>query len=76
MGRVSGFSVEIVMSHSAETFSRENLLCCVKIFRKFPVAKKFMGKRGGGINSFRRKFFCLTVPKRFVWAYGNPLVFH
>ena len=28
-GRVSGFSVEIVMSHNAETICRENLLCCV-----------------------------------------------
>ena len=36
-------------------------------FRKLPVAKKLMNKRGGSINSFRRKFFCLTVPKNFVW---------
>ena len=40
-------------------------------FRKFPVAKKFMDKRGGSINSFRRKFFCLTVPKNFVWETFN-----
>ena len=34
--------------------------------RKFPVAKNFMDKRGGGsIKIFRRKFFCLTVPKKF-----------
>ena len=36
-------------------------------FGKVPVAKKFMDKSGGSINSFRRKFFCLTVPKNFVW---------
>ena len=26
-----------------------------------------MDKRGGIINSFRRKFFCLTVQKNFIW---------
>ena len=36
-------------------------------FRKFPVAKKFMDKRGGGVSEdFPSKFFCLTVPKIFV----------
>ena len=35
-------------------------------FRKIPVAKKFMDEGGGGIKIFRRKFFCLTVPKNFV----------
>ena len=34
-------------------------------FRKFPVAKKFMDKRGGGgkYQDFPSKFFCLTMPK-------------
>ena len=31
-------------------------------FRKFPVAKKFMGKRGD-IQDFRSRVSCLTVPK-------------
>ena len=35
-------------------------------FRKIPVAKKMMDKRGGGIKIFRRKIFCLEVPKFFV----------
>ena len=39
-------------------------------FRKFPVAKKFMDKRGGGkYPDFPSKVFCLTVPKIFV---GEP----
>ena len=39
-------------------------------FRKFPVAKKFMDKRGGGkYPDFPSKVFCLTVPKFFV---GEP----
>ena len=37
------------------------------VFRKFPIAKKFMDKRGGGggreFQDFRSKIFCLTVPK-------------
>ena len=39
-------------------------------FRSFPVAKKFMDKRGGGkYPDFPSKVFCLTVPKIFV---GEP----
>ena len=35
-------------------------------FGKFPVAKKFMDKRGGEYQKFPSKIFCLTVPKIFV----------
>ena len=39
-------------------------------FRNFPVAKKFLDKRGGGVSTFSvsifRQIFCLTVPKSFV----------
>ena len=35
----------------------------VLCFRKFPVAKKFMDKRGGEFQDFLSKTFCLTVPK-------------
>ena len=39
----------------------------VLCFRKFPVAKKFMDKTGGGeYQDFPSKIFCLTVPKHFV----------
>ena len=38
-------------------------------FRKFPVAKKFMDKRGWKYQDFPSKIFCLTVPKSFV---GEP----
>ena len=34
-------------------------------FRKFPVAKKFMDKKGE-YQDFPSKLFCLTVPKHFV----------
>ena len=65
---VSRFSVKIFLSHSAEKFRRGTLLCC---FRNFPVAKKFMDKRGWGeYQNFPSKIFCLTVPKIFV---GEPL---
>ena len=42
-------------------------------FRKFPVAKKFIDKRGGGEEDqdFPSKIFCLTVPKKFV---GEPFI--
>ena len=33
-------------------------------FRKFPVAKKFMDKRGGEYQDFPPKVFRLTVPKK------------
>ena len=35
-------------------------------FRKFPGAKKFMDKNGGGYQELSSKNFCLTVPKNFV----------
>ena len=36
-------------------------------FRKFLVAKKVMNKTGGWIiRIFSRKFFCITVPKKFI----------
>ena len=35
----------------------------VLCFRKLPVAKKFMDKRGGEFQDFPSKIFCLTVPK-------------
>ena len=59
--RVSRFSVEKISSHSTEKLCRGTLLC----FTKFWYRKKFMDKRGH-IKIFRRKFFCLTVPKNFV----------
>ena len=45
-------------------------------FRKFPVAKKFMDKNGGGGGStktFRRE---ISVSQCRKTSKGNPLVFH
>ena len=38
-------------------------------FGKFPVANKFMDKKGGEYQNFPSKTFCLTVAKNFV---GEP----
>ena len=35
-------------------------------FRKFLLAKMFMGKREGKFHDFFSKFLCLAVPKHFV----------
>ena len=35
-------------------------------FKKFPVVKKFMDKRGGEYQDFPSKISCLTVPKNVV----------
>ena len=32
-------------------------------FRKFPVRKKIIDRRGGQYQKFPSKIFCLTVPK-------------
>ena len=65
MQKVSGFSVEKLLSHSAEKFGPGTLLC----FRNFLVPKNVRDKRGGGYHDFLSKLFCLTVPKNFV---GQP----
>ena len=66
------FPLKNLLSHSTEKFCRGTLLCYL---RKFPVAKKFMDKRGGGgggrkNHDFQSKIFCLTLPKNFV---GEPI---
>ena len=38
-------------------------------FGKFPVANKFMDKKGGGVSKFSVENFCLAVPKNFA---GEP----
>ena len=38
----------------------------VLCFRKVPVAKKFVDKKGGEYQDFASKIFCLTVPRNFV----------
>ena len=38
-------------------------------FRKFPVAKKFMDKKGAEYQDFPSKFICVRVPKNVV---GEP----
>ena len=66
---MSRLSVENFLSHSAEKLRRGTL----RYFKKIPVAKKFMDKRGGGggrvYHDFQAKFFCLTLPKNII---GEP----
>ena len=65
---MSRFSVEMFCLTVPKNFVGEPF-CAV--FQKFPVAKKFMDKKGGGeYQNFPSKIFCLTVPKIFV---GEPL---
>ena len=59
-GGVSRISVEKFLSHSAEKIRRAILHCC----NNFGY-RKSLDKRGG-IKIFRRKLFCLTVPKSSV----------
>ena len=62
MGRVSGISVKIVLSHSTEKLRRVTLLR----FTKFLVSKKFMDERGGRgreYHNFPSKIFCLSAEK-------------
>ena len=52
---ISRFSIENLLSQCRKISRRNASVLC---FRKFPVAKKFKNKRGGGsIKSLRRKFF-------------------
>ena len=61
-GRLSRFSVEIVLSHSAENFHRGSLLS----FRRFLVSKNVRDEREGRYHDFQSKLFCFRVPKSFV----------
>ena len=65
-GGVSRSSVENFLSHSAENLPRRTLYCCINF-----GYRKSLEKRGGGIKIFRRKFFCVTVPKNSV---GEPFI--
>ena len=71
-GGVSRFSVEKFFSHSAEIFQGNLVEQC---FRNFPVAKKFVDKRGGGYQDFPSEYFSLTVPKNFAGeSFTVPLI--
>ena len=59
-GEVSRFPVDSFLYHNAETFRKGTLLCCVS--EKFRQRSR-LWIRKGGIRIFRRKVFCLRVPK-------------
>ena len=63
-GYVNFSSINSLVSQYRKTLQGNPSVLC---FRKFPVAKKFMDKRG--YQEFASKNFCLTVPKNFV---GEP----
>ncbi len=52
-GGVSRFSFENFLSHSAESFPRGSLCCCIL----FGYGKSLGKRGGGGTKIFRRKFF-------------------
>ena len=61
----SRFSVEILLSHSGETFFKGN----PSGFKKVLVSRFFWDTWGGGgkdYHDFLSKKFCFTIPKRFV----------
>ena len=64
--RVSRFSVEIFWSHSTEIFCDYPL----NLLENLGYRKLFMHNRG--YHNFPSKYFCLTVPKKFV---GIPSMF-
>ena len=64
---MSRFSVENLLSHSAEKFRRGTLLCCVSENFRQP---KSLWIRGVRYQDFSSKKFSLSVPKIFV---GEPL---
>ena len=54
----SKFSVENFWSHSAKSFRRGILYCCINFGHR-----KKLDKRGGEYQDFQSKIFCLIVPK-------------
>ena len=66
---VSGFSVEIFFSHSAEIFRRGFFYCCIN----FGYRKSLDNK--GGVSRISVENFCLTVPKVYVReSFTNALI--
>ncbi len=57
----------IFLSRSTKKLCRETLLCCVS--ENFWKRKSLWIRRRGKYQDFSSKFFCLTVPKKFV---GEP----
>ena len=64
MGGVSRFSLENLLSHSAEKFRRGTVYCC----KNFGY-RESLDKRWGEYRDFPSQIFCLTVLKNFV---GEP----
>ena len=64
------FSVENILSHSAEKLRRGTLLCCVP--EVFWNRRNLWRRRGGGLPGFPVEKICLTLPKVFV---GDPFTF-
>ena len=63
-GLCHDFPSKIFLSHSAETFRRGTLLCCVS--ENFWWRKSLWIRGRGRYQKFLSKSFCLTVPKNFV----------
>ena len=66
-GLCHDFPSKIFLSHSAETFRRGTLLCCVS--ENFWWRKSLWIRGRWKYQNFLSKSFCLSVPKNFV---GEP----
>ena len=59
---MSRYFADIFVSQYRKTLKGNPFVLC---FGKFPVANKFMDKKGGECRVFPSELFCLTVPKKF-----------
>ena len=65
-GSINIFRQNIFVSQCRKLSQLNPSVLC---FRKLPVAKKIMDKRGSDYHDFPSKLFCLTMPKNFA---GEP----
>ena len=68
---MSRFSVQNILSHSAENFRRGPLLCCVS--EKYRLPKSLRIRERGKYKDFQSKFF---VPMCRKSSWGNSSVCH
>ena len=64
---ITRVSIESLLSHTTEKLRTGTLLCFTKfLIPKISINNEEGEEEGGSITIFFKKFFCLTVPKKFV----------